>query len=243
MTGRLGHIAGNKRLGHVPSNGIRTSFSAYGFAGVNFWLKADSGLPSYASNASCAQWLDQISQQVCFGANTPTLSINLPEYNNYNAVNYATAGMFSVLRRNTNVAPSTVPIGTLVCIANYDTLLTHNYIAVFADNLALGGIVIGGSTAGGCGYWNGTTLFGSAVNTTAPKIIIASSNFVIVNGAVVSTTYNGLNTRSLFSIGGARATTPRLQGKVAEIINFENTMTIESALALASVLYNKYLII
>jgi len=239
MAGRLGHIDGARRVGHIPGNGIRKTNYAFGFGGCEFWLDAQYGLNTYTDLAAVSSWRSKIGDYnfvQSTDGNQPRYIASNASYNNYptveghdNARHMIMSQSFPLIRGK-----------TVAFVANYTTLNTVN--GVFGVNSAVvlrGGV--GGSTAGtnGVFYSSGSTRTGTTEDTTV-KIAVITQSRIVVNGAE-EVTFTELNDDIFNQIFRAGATTASsLIGHIAEMLIFNFEMTLVECQRLSSNINSKY---
>jgi hypothetical protein len=245
MSGRLGHISGDRRVGHVPKNGLRVTNYAYGLGGCTFWLDAsalvNSGTPADLDPVS--SWADKITGipflQTTAG-NRPRIRTANASYNNNPTIEF-----FDNVRRLTS--NTRFQLGsTVVFVANYNTIQTANLL-IGSNVNATSSIGLGGSFAGLNGVYVNLASTGSFVmqgttDSSSVKIVVITQNMIFVNGVQEATgsfqyddTVNQIGQRGTES-GIA------LVGNVAEILFFNYNFTALECLRMSTYLNSKYAI-
>lgn len=244
MTGRLGHIDGARRVGHIPVNGIRKTNYAYGFGGCIFWLDADFGTNTKTGLAAVSSWKDRISNiefSQSTGANQPRYVSSDAAYNNYPVIECVSNARFLISDYTIGL-----PVGkTVAIVGNYTTI---NNTCSIIGNQSAGSIIdygLGGSSAGFNGVYirsNGTIRATGTTESTSVKIGIVTGSEINVNGTqevTYSTTDEG-GFNQLFRTGTSSVN--NLIGKVAEVLIFNTSFTPSQCIELSNRINSKYAI-
>jgi hypothetical protein len=243
MAGRLGHIDGTRRVGHVPRNGIRKTNYAFGFGGLRHMLTSEGGINHSGNNTRFSIWEDQVSG-VIFSQTTSTLQpiyrSSFANFNGYPAVEWDTAGRYMLA--NTN--------GAITCGVNSTFAIVFQRGAAVSRNRIIGN----GATAGyfiSCGGTtvnisigdNTTTDIDAGVSDNLPHIIIVTTSFIILDGVLAGTgiarwsnEFNGLS--------GSTASGSANTGRYATplIAHYDYPFTQEEAIRLCNNINGKYAI-
>ena len=241
-SGRLGHIDGSRRVGHIPRNGISQTNYAYGFTDLVFWLDAGKGLNTSTDLAAVSSWVDVIRNwefTQATGANQPRLKASNANFNNWPTVEFFDTARFMDSTRGG------LPIGALttVCfVAKYDTINTLN--VVLGSTTVAGSMGMGGTAATGPYYGNsGVSVITSGTTaSTAAKIVVITASNIIVNGASeYAGTITGFPDWTSDRLGRrVGVTTHQLRGHIAEILIFNYKMSSSDCVLLSDRINSKY---
>lgn len=244
MSGRLGHVARDRRIGHVPANGIRPTNYAYGFGGCLVWMEPDFGTNTQSNLAAVNSWKSRFNNfdfvQASAG-NQPRFISSDPAYNNYPVVEFQDQNRFL---RLTPTGNRIAGINTVAFVANYNNLNAGRN-TLFGDIATINGngVGLGGGTAGINGVFlrsSFLTTSGTTENTNV-KIGVVSENLIMVNGVVENTSPNLFNF-AFDSIGQMFNAGNAIDGKAALILAFNSVFTASQALQLSSNINSKYAI-
>jgi hypothetical protein len=249
MAGRLGHIDGKRRVGHVPINGIRKTNYAYGFGGLLNWFDAGRGTSATTNLGLISFWNDLVNHNVSFvmltAASQPRLILSDANYNGYPSVEFHT---------NARRLISTIGFTfekTLVVVFKCNTETTQN--AIFGDGtgVATAGnrrFVARGSATSitGIGMYTNSgdaSAYKTSIEDFLPHIVVLTEDHIIVDGVSVAVT-GKLNTIGSWNYFGASGTqtTAHFIGSVAEVLNYSEKLTEEQCIRLSDTINSKYAI-
>jgi hypothetical protein len=252
MAGRLGHIDGARRVGHVPRNGIRVTEYRYGFGNCIFHLKAD-----HVDNPVNLGAVSKITDSVLGRTFVQGTDGNKPRF----IASSANFNGFPSLQFHDNNRRMTLPFGylawgvnnTLVMVAKVDTQNTFNMVFGDSETSANSGFHFGGSltSLNGIGFNLTNLLMGFADGTedTAPHIVILNKDFIIVDGTVYAWTFWGSTTpASMFVFGINQLGSNRnnaascLRGEFREALIYDSVFDSDDGLKLSSILNSEYAI-
>jgi hypothetical protein len=254
MAGRLGHIDGNRRAGHIPVNGIRKTNYAYGFANAVDWLDADFGLPTRTNGALISSWTDRINGKVWTQGTAsaqPLLVSADSDFNGYPSLDFSTSAKQLI---NNTIETNLRTLTLFMVIKN--TVISTGVNYVIGRNILTGSVgmavVSGGTNVNGIGFVNGMGLTGppniltSSVNDTLPHICVLTYRDIIIDGVIqisgnaapYSTGIGWSDINTLTHNNAGRASVM----KIAEIGVFLETFTQAQALQLSDRLNSKYAI-
>jgi hypothetical protein len=245
MAGRLGHIVRDRRVGHVPRNGIRPTNYLYGFTQPYFHLNAAIGLDTNTNLGAVGSWTDQINNiewtQGTAG-NKPRLVLSDARYNNLPVVQFQD----NARRMNSIYGFSFPQNATVAFIANYDTINTNNAVMGALSISLSQRFILGGTATGANGpaiINDSGTYFSGTTEDTGVKICVMTYSNIMVNGVVE---WSGTVTPSLsplFVLGGFRTlTTNGLIGSLAEFIAYNQQLSTTDMLILSDNINSKYAI-
>ncbi len=247
MAGRLGHINDDRRLGHIPVNGIRKTNYAYGFGGCHFWLDASEGLNTKTDLAAVSSWRDKIGNiefTQSTAGNQPRYLASDANFNNYPTVDFSVS---TSRWMNSIFGLNLYGDFTLAFVAKYGTINNVNSVMGYFAATGQPLFALAGSTAGYTGItWRtpGTTIVGSGTTeSTTTKIGIITNERIIVDGVEEDTytkTSFGSTLDQLASQGSQ--TTAQLRGQIAEVIAFDSMLTSEECIRLSDNINSKYAI-
>jgi len=232
-----------------PNLNFQMNNEAYGFSGCAFWLDAAYGLNTQTDLAAVSSWRDRIRGiefvQATAG-NQPRLNTANASYNNYPVIQF-----FDTARRlNSSTDDSkglSIPSNfTIALVANYNT--SNNANSVFSNGNSgastLTAIVLGGSNAGVNGvavYVNNSVQGSGTTESTTVKIGIITNTEIVVNGVQENTYSSYTFDKIITQVGGGRSqAVTSLNGNIAEILVFGNTLSSNDCIRLSDNINSKY---
>lgn len=249
MSGRLGHIALNRRGGHVPVNGIRPTNYAYGFGGCLLWMDASSfvnnGNP--VDGVAVTSWASKLANGIVFTQSNASNQFNfkssIAALNNLPSIQTNGSQRFMVSNQTVSALNFTlvfvgqrtgaVDQANVICqdIGSGGSLASRNWFGA-------GGNFTAALT--GYGYYNsiaGATAYLASTNEDAnPHIVVINNSQIVIDGAVVA---SGSITVGMAINGLGYNNIKSLDGYISELILYNNQI---DALTICSVLNNKYAI-
>jgi hypothetical protein len=203
MSGRLGHIAGDRRVGHVPRNGIRLSNYVYGFGNAYCHFDPSCGTSTQTNGAAVASWVDRINGFTLQGGASPLYVSSNANFNGLPSINFNNNTKYYVLNKSISAWQTIAFIYQNNAINNANTFFS---IGNNQQNISLGG-----SNSGqvGVGFYNnaGTGVqLSTTIEDTAAHIVVMRAGqgdaaiFVdgikIVTGTITSAAANQLGNTS-----------------------------------------------
>jgi hypothetical protein len=234
--GRLGHIANNRKVGHIPINGIRSTNYAYGVPNILARWKAGIGQDNYTNGGSVTTWDDVYSGYRLTGvaANLPTYTVSNTNFNNNPTINVTGN------QRMTFSLPLGFPIGcTLVVVFKINTLSSSSNDFLLSISPSSFGLAKStGATGEYCSTGSNVLSVSTAMDTAA-HISFINSKVIYRDGSIVASgsNYFPLNAATgLFNTGASL----RFSGEVAEFFIIENELTAQQYTDLYNVLNALY---
>jgi hypothetical protein len=253
MAGRLGHIDGRRRVGHIPVNGLRKTNYAYGFGNAVHHFDSKYYTSTQTDGALITYWKDKINGLEFYqgtAANQPIFRSADANFNNLPCVDFNTN--VKRLLCNTNFSF----IGTLVVIYKVASFTSLNMI--LANTIAMNSnpgsaICLGGTTTNVTGFGmysasgsiSTSNSFRSTVEDTNSHIAVITPYHIIIDGVSESTTGNTpwIPTQ-VFNQMGASSTNTAFHAiaKVPEIISYLDILTESECIRLSGNINSKYAI-
>jgi hypothetical protein len=256
MAGRLGHIDGARRVGHVPVNGIRQTNYAYGFGGLVYRLWAEVGTSTKTDGGSIVTWeslLQPLIFQQTTAAQQPVFRLTDSNFNNYPSVDFLSGAPWMELIKGSIGVPKDFTI--YIVYRNNAIGNGRNHIFASGNTTAESSFLVTGgnySVILGLGFCRSTgtngsdTYWGTTVEDTLPHIGILTFNDACVDGIeynYVGRNYPNDNNLPWNKLGvGATLNGRNPNCRIADIGIFNTTFNQEQRLRLCENINQKYAI-
>jgi hypothetical protein len=246
MSGRLGHTPGDRRVGHVPINGIRKTNYAYGFGGAYFWLDASMFTSTKTNGSAISEWKDRLLNMLLYqytGANQPTFTLSDINFNNYSSVVFSANNFMNISQ------PLGFPQDFVIAV-----VYKINTIQTTGNNLFRVAIGTGDSTFDIIGLQRQATASGEyirnaggiqnanpTINNTSPHISIYTPTKIYRDGTNMVSGLTAFPLNSALFLG-VNTTGRQLTSSIAEIICYDASLTEDQLVTLSDNINSKYAI-
>jgi hypothetical protein len=253
MAGRLGHIAGDRRVGHVPVNGLRVTNYAYGFGGLEFWLDASEGTNTKTDGANISSWIDKIKNvefSQSTGTNQPLYRAADTNFNNLPSIDFNTnVKLLSSINgfgtSNSFTIFFVIKVNTIQIALGGNYFLTNGTVSsAQGPAILLGGA---GPNVTGIGWYNGndpnpTKIFNSTVESTTSHICVLTNSNITIDG--VNDGSGTLTGRQNYNVIGLNVANSgrNVFSRIAEIGYINNELSASDSIILCDRLNSKYAI-
>lgn len=240
------HFSQKRGFEGFPRSNFRMQQSAYNFPDCLFWLDASFGVNTQVNLDPVIHWTDRISG-IRFQQDSPTRQPRYvasdANFNNFPSVQTINASR-SMIAVNGSINPTKTR--TLAFVAKADAFSAGT---TFLSGLTQsdGEISLGGTNAAqtGIGVYNAffTQRMVTTIEDTAPHIVLINENEIWVDGVSQSVTGTGWTVFSAWlQIFGQPGLGYGLQGRIAEILLFNQKITGADAVSLSDNINAKYAI-
>jgi hypothetical protein len=201
MAGRLGHIDGARRVGHVPRNGIRLTNYVYGFGNAYCHFDPSYGTSTKTNGAAVSTWVDRINGFTLQGGSSPIYVTSNANFNGLPSVNFNTNAKYYILNKHINAWQTIAFI--------YQNNAINNANTFFSLPNGLQNISLGGTNAGqvGVGFYNNagsSVQLSTTIEDTAAHIVVMRAGqgdaAIFVDGVKIVT--GSITSASITQLGG-----------------------------------------
>lgn len=242
MAGRLGHINEERRVGHIPVNGIRVTNYIYGFSGAVIDFDADFFTDTKTNLAALSYWTCKISgirAEQTTAAQQPQFILSDANFNNKPSIRFAAAGQDRMVFNSSIGIPYDF---TLVAVCKINTISSGTN-AIFNNIVSGNGTFRLNNFAAGNGVGmqdpSSVVYEDPTPNDTLAHVVIWTKDEIFIDGVSV---VSGLATSVLSALNfiGSGTGTSSLISDIARFFMYDRRLSNSEISTLTTLLQSDY---
>ena len=226
-----------------PNLNFQINNGAYGFSGLIHWYDAAYGTNTQTNGAAITSWQPRVGPYSFLqstAANQPRFSLSDVYFNSYPAIDF-----YDTARGMTSQSPLLMGSKVSIAFVGYIYSISTNFnLIIYNTTVASYYLVFGGNNANvtGIGIYNDTASFvlRTTIENMLPHIVIFTSQNIIVDGVVAAS--GTLSYPVAYNRLSGTAASGAFNGKMAELLIYNQDLDSNKAIALSDNLNAKYAI-